>query len=106
MAKKDPANFLAGEIVEEDIELSFGELCRVCRLPAERALKLVEEGIVEPVGRDVAEWRFQRISVKRVRCAIHLERDLGVNPAGAALALDLLEELEQLRARLRQLDGL
>lgn len=106
MAKKDLANLLAGEILEEDIELSFAELCRVCRLPAERALKLVDEGIVEPAGRDVAEWRFQSISIKRVRCAIHLERDLGVNPAGAALALDLLEELEELRARLRRLDGM
>ncbi len=105
MAKKDPADFLSGEIFEENIELSFADLCRVCRLPAERVLELVEEGVVEPVGRDAAQWRFQSVSVKRVRRVMHLERDLGVNIAGAALALDLLEELEQLRTKLRRLDG-
>ena len=105
MAKNDLTNFLSGEIFEEDLELSLAELCRICRVPAERVLELVEEGIVEPVGRDASQWRFQCVSVKRVRCAQHLERDLGVNTAGAALALDLLEELEQLRERLRRLDG-
>ena len=104
MAMRDSGGFLSGEIFEEDIELSFADLCRVCRLPAERMLELVEEGIVEPVGRNAMQWRFESISVKRVRRAMHLERDLGVNPAGAALVLDLLEELEQLRARLQRLD--
>jgi len=40
--------------------------------------------------------------VRRVRCALRLESDLGVNLAGAALALDLLEELNRLRARQRR----
>ena len=105
MAKKDPADFLSGEIFEEDIEWSFADLCRLCRLPAERVLELVDEGIAEPVGRDAAQWRFQSVSVKRVRCALHLKRDLGVNTAGAAPALDLLEELERLRTGLHRLDG-
>ena len=85
--------------------MSLAELCRTCQVPAEHILEFVEEGIVEPVGRDRARWRFERVSVKRVRCAVHLQRDLGVNTAGAALALDLLEELEQLRTRLQQLDA-
>ena len=54
MAKKELADFLSGDIFEEDIELSFADLCRLCRLPAERVLELVEEGIAEPVGRDAA----------------------------------------------------
>jgi chaperone modulatory protein CbpM len=33
-----------------------------------------------------------------------LRRDLGVNWAGAALALDLLDELQELRARLRRFE--
>jgi len=35
------------------------------------------------------------------RVALRLERDLEVNLAGIALALDLMEELEQLRRELR-----
>jgi len=34
--------------------------------------------------------------------ALRLQQDLGVNLAGAALALQLLEEAETLRARLRE----
>ncbi|MEW8075348.1 MAG: chaperone modulator CbpM [Candidatus Sedimenticola endophacoides] len=96
---------LWGEIFEEEIELSLADLCRACQLPAERVFELVEQGVVEPVGRDPARWRFQGISVRRVRCAQRLEQDLGVNVAGAALAIDMLEELERLRARLRRLEG-
>ena len=86
---KDLLELLSGEVLEED----------------ERVVTLVEEGIVEPRGRDPARWRFQGVSVRRVRCAVRLERDLGVNVAGAALALDLLDELQLLRARLQRLGG-
>lgn len=102
---KDLLELLSGEVLEEDVELTLAELCRVCQLPAERVVTLVEEGIVEPRGRDPARWRFQGVSVRRVRCAVRLERDLGVNVAGAALALDLLDELQLLRARLQRLGG-
>jgi chaperone modulatory protein CbpM len=33
---------------------------------------------------------------------VHLQRDLGVNLAGAALALELLDRIEHLRAQLRR----
>lgn len=105
MAKGDLTNLLSGEIFEEEIELSLADLCRACRLSAERVFEFVEEGVAEPIGRDPARWRFRGVSVRRIRCARRLEQDLGVNAAGAALALDLLEELEQLRARLRRMGG-
>ena len=100
---KDLETLLSGDVLDEDVELTLGELCRTCQLPAERVYELVEEGIIEPLGREPAGWRFRWTSVRRVRCALRLEHDLGVNLAGAALALDLLEELNRLRARLRRL---
>ena len=93
---------LSGEVLEEDVELTLAELCRACHLSAEQVLELVEQGLIEPRGREPARWHFHGISVRRVRCAQRLEQDLGVNVAGAALALELLEELEQLRIRLRR----
>jgi chaperone modulatory protein CbpM len=98
-------SLLSGEVLEEGVELSLAEMCRACRLPAEQLFELVEEGVVEPLGRDPAQWRFRGVSVRRVRCAVRLEHDLGVNVAGAALVLDLLEELEAMRARLRRCGG-
>lgn len=96
---------LAGEIVEDDLEMSLAELCQACGIPGERVFELVEEGVVEPLGRDPGQWRFQGVSVWRVRRAQRLQRDLGINTAGVALALDLLEELRTLRARLQRLEG-
>lgn len=102
---KDMLLLLTGEVLEEDVELTLAELCRTCRVPAERVFDLVDEGVIEPVGRDPARWRFHGVSVRRVHCVLRLERDLGVNVAGAALALELLDELETARARLRRLGG-
>jgi len=102
MAKNnDLPPLLSGEL-EEELELSLAELCQACRLPAEQVIELVEEGVVEPVGRDSARWRFTGTSLHRVRCAIQLHSDLGINWSGAALALDLLEEIESLRTRLER----
>lgn len=105
MANGDLAKFLSGDIFEEEVELTLADLCRASQLPAEYVFELVEHGVIEPIGNDPARWRFHAISLRRVRCAQRLEQDLGVNKAGAALAIDLLEELESLRARLRRLEG-
>ena len=98
-AKKTPSP-LRGELIDDSIELTLAELCRACQLPAERIFELVDEGVVEPRGRNPARWRFHAVSIRRVIRAHRLERDLGVNTAGVALALQLLEEVETLRARL------
>lgn len=103
MNKDDMIALLTGELLEDQVELSLEELCRACRIPTERVIELVDYGVIEPSGRDPVGWRFQSITVRRVRCAQRLEQDLGVNTAGAALALELLEEMEQLRNRLRRM---
>lgn len=96
---------IAGDILEEDVELTLAELCRTCQVSAEHVIELVQYGVVEPQrGDQPVQWRFHGISVRRVRCTQRLERDLGVNLAGAALALDLLDELEQMRRRLQRLE--
>jgi chaperone modulatory protein CbpM len=104
MMAKELQTVALGEVVEE-AELSLAQLCRACQLPEERIVELVHEGIIEPVGGEAGRWRFMGVSVLRVRRVQRLQRDLGVNTAGAALALDLLEEMERLRARLRRLEG-
>lgn len=93
---------ITGAILDEDSELTLSELCRACGMPAEHIMALVEEGVIEPRGR--ARMRFSGICVRRVRRVYTLERDLGVNLAGAALAIELLEEIERLQARLARLE--
>lgn len=97
-------SLLSGELLDDETELTLAELSRACRVPAERIIELAEEGIVSPLGGEPVRWRFRAVALRRVRCALHLEQDLGVNTAGAALALDLLEEVEALRARLDRIE--
>jgi len=91
-----------GTVIEED-SLTLGQLCRACGVHADWIISLVEEGIIEPQGEDIRLWRFSGASLVRVRSALRLQRDLGVNLAGIALALDLIEELESLRAQMKTL---
>ena len=51
-------------------------------------------------AREPHSWRFTGVHMRRVRIACHLQSDLGVNLAGVALALQLLDEIEELRERL------
>ena len=92
---------LSGEVLDERVSYSLREICRVCHVHAELIIDIVDEGIVTPRGSEPHVWRFDGRSVVRVQRALRLQRDLGINLAGAALAVDLLEEIERLRRRLR-----
>ena len=87
---------LVGEVLEETYLVSLAELCRSCTVETETVTTLVTEGILDPSGEDIEHWRFTVGSLKRVKTVIHLQRDLGVNLAGAALALDLLDRIAEL----------
>jgi len=96
---------MVGTIMEDEVVLSLAELCRASRLTAERVIEFAHEGVIDPVGGSPETWSFSGISLSRIRCAQRLQDDLGVNMAGAALVLDLLDELDRLRARLDRLES-
>jgi len=98
MATTDPV--LSGVILDEHTVFSLHELSSVCKISAELVLEMVEEGIVSPTGIDPSNWTFCGFDILRIHTAIRLQRDLRVNLAGAALALDLLAEIERLKRRL------
>lgn len=95
---------LTGILVEDTAEFTLGELSRTCGMPAEWILALVEEGVIEPVDADQSHWHFRGHCLRRVRIVQRLQSDLGINLAGAALALELLEEIEVLRSRIAVLE--
>lgn len=96
---------VTGFILEESGRLSLGDLSCACSVHAEHIVELVEEGVIEPVVRRDRRWEFTGESLVRARRAISLQRDLGLNVAGVALALDLLDELEDLRRRMHALES-
>ncbi len=93
------------ELIDEQKTFTLAELCRSFAVEAELIEALVEQGILEPAGRRGRHWCFPASSLRRTRITLHLQRDLGVNLPGAALALDLLERIEELDARLRAMRG-
>ena len=96
---------LSAIVLEELTGLTLIELSRACAVHAECIVELVEEGVIAPLGREPHRWRFSGIHMRRVGVALRLQRDLGVNLAGAALALQLLDEVDALRTRLQALGG-
>lgn len=92
-------------ILEEQAQLTLADLCHACVVRAEQIIGLVDAGVLEPQGREPADWRFGGASLHRARTALRLQRDLDIDLAGAALALELLDEIESLRTRLRAMGG-
>jgi len=95
-------NALSGSIFDETTEITVVELCRVCAVDLELVDDLIGQGILEPSGDRREELRLPYNSIWRTRTVIRLQRDLGVNLAGAALALDLMDRIEMLRSQLRR----
>lgn len=93
-------------ILEEQTGLTLIELCRACAVRADSIVELVDEGVLAPLGREPHRWRFTGVHLRRATVALRLRRDLGLNLAGAALALQLLDEVDALRERLRVLGAL
>jgi len=92
---------LTGTLLDDQLHLSLIDISEACASRTEWVIELVEEGILEPLGEQRDQWRFPGESLSRANTARRLQRDLGLNLAGVALVLDLLEEIETLRARLR-----
>lgn len=96
----EDGDLLLYSLVEER-QYRLGELCQLLDVSAEWAISMVNEAIIEPVGREPVEWCFSRDDLEQLRTARNLERELQINLPGIALALDLLGELERLRRIIR-----
>lgn len=93
--------YLTGLLLDEDNSLTLNELSHACRVEIEWIVELVDEGILEPSGHDTTHWIFSGLCLHQVRTVRRLQQDLGINIAGAALVLDLMDEIQELRALLR-----
>jgi chaperone modulatory protein CbpM len=95
MPQETPA--ITGQILEEQSEFSITEFCTLCAVEERQVVELVEEGVISTTS--VTQWRFSGDALRRARISLRLQRDLGVNPAGTALVLDLLERIDLLERR-------
>lgn len=84
--------------------LTLDELCEICGISYDFINELIEYEIVHPQGGAPDEWVFDLDHLQRIKTALRLQRDLEVNLAGVTVVLDLLDELEELRARMKLLE--
>jgi chaperone modulatory protein CbpM len=84
------------EVLDATSRIALEDLTRSCGVEPAWIEEMVAHGVVAPVeGR-----HFTVLAMTRIRKARRLERDFSLNPSGVALALDLLDEIERLRAKL------
>ncbi len=92
-------------ILEEQTGLTLADLCRACAVHDEQIIALVDVGVLEPQGPEPALWRFGGASLHRARRVLHLQQEFDIDLAGAALALQLFDEIASLKMRLRAMGG-
>jgi chaperone modulatory protein CbpM len=85
------------------VELDMKEFCQVVDMSPAFVIEIVEHGILEPQGKKPDEWLFDTDSLMLAKRAVKLHHELALEWDGVALALDLLGELEQVRAENRML---
>ena len=89
---------LRGIVLDEQVTFTLGELSYACGIQTELVVEMVDQGVIEPAASG-NEWQFYGDSLVRAQRALRLVRDLDLNWPGAALVLDLLDELDRLQKR-------
>ena len=85
------------------VQLDLAEFCAADDLSDAYVFEIFEHGILEPQGGQPREWRFTDYELALAKRAAKLRRDLELEWEGVALALNLLEEVQELRAENRML---
>ena len=85
--------------------LTHTEVAADCGIHPELISRFVSLGLLDPVGRSRSdEWLFDAGAVPLVRKILRLRNQLGVNYAGIGVVLELLTRVEELEARIRELE--
>lgn len=87
-------------INDEHNAISLEELSHALNASPEFVIALVEYEVICPHGNKQTEWRFNSLCIRRARLAASFQRDLNVNLSGINLALDLLDQIDELKTEL------
>jgi chaperone modulatory protein CbpM len=96
---------MSSEEILDGACLTLEQLCAAAALDRDWLVRRVEEGLIPAAGSLAVEWRFSAVHVTRARRMHEIERTYEAAPELAALVADMLEEMDELRARLRRGGG-
>ena len=81
--------------------VTLEQLAAACTVEPAWLQRHIDEGLIPQAESVAGVWCFASTSIVRARRMRQLERDFDAVPELAALVADLLEELDDLRARVR-----
>lgn len=89
-------------VLDEEVHLTFIEICEQLNLPENVLEELIDHGLLQEVAEVEIKQSttFDAAQLARIQTALRLGHDLGINIPGVVLALELLDEIEQLRQEL------
>ena len=93
-------DILIGSLMEESW-LTLEQVAAACMVEPAWLLRHLEEGLFPHAESIAGTWRFSGTTLVRARRMRQLERDFDAAPELAALVADLLEEMDELRVRVR-----
>jgi len=89
-----PADF------EFDEPMTFDVVAEIIGARRSLVARLAEQGLIETQTSETGELLLRGNVILRLRRMQRLRRDLGVNFAGAAIILDLVERIQQINSEL------
>ncbi len=99
MSEEQKSASVRAIVLHQPAVWSLAEVSCACAVHVRYILEMVDEGVLTPTG--ARSGYFSGEQLYRAQRALRLQRDLHINLAGAALALQLLDEMDALRAQLR-----
>ena len=90
--------------IETNPQLTLDELCSACGITPEFIRELIEYGILDVKVTTLDSYRFAPVHLRRIRTIVHLQKDLEVNLPGAALVVDLMDQMEIMRSKIEMLE--
>jgi hypothetical protein len=91
-----PADRTPGGPARIEELLSAEALAAAVGISSDLLVRLVRLGVIEPVASEASE--FTAATAAKLRRMVRLRGDLGVGFVGAAIIVDLLQQLERLEA--------
>lgn len=95
--RKDKTDVLIVVDYAKEPEFTQDDLCEKFGFSSDFIQTLIEYDVIYPQKNHINELIFDAIQLNRIQAALRLQRDLELNLAGVALALDLLDQLQELR---------
>ena len=86
--------------MNENIFYTTNAVCFSHRLTKDTIAEMVSWGIAGPIGNKPEKWLFSQSDYDRIACAVRFGEELNINVPGAALAIELIDELNKIRKRM------